>query len=740
MARALEPPCVRTLWEQGAPEGRRNAARFALLARMHAVGIAQGDAMELLQTFNSRCTPPDDTAAVGTHVARFYREPTGEIGCTYVRENCGTCTHQDHDMATAKRACAFAGLGVPPGKPAHPYELGPNGNVLRRETRMSKDGATVELMVPVTESGHMIVDAVVRDGEATMFAGRIVNGDWHAPFELPASLWANRIKFAETVKGLAGDKLVFQPANAAHLSLASELLCPEKQAFIVTEFGWDTQLTRYCGADCIIDRTGIHAPTAERTRGTHDAVRRLRLAIPASDAEVARLLTHIKDDLLRFSNPGIMAYAIGLAFVAPFLSVLRRHASTTNAVPSLIILGTTGKGKTAIAILVSSFFGHVRESDIVSFASTPRVVNDLGYWFKDALFPVDDLKWSSLNQAVQSQIVGIFQAYVDGHGRSRLTNRGAGEWEPQTGKEIRGALLVTAEDVPSGEASVFARLMLVHLDQSESDSALYGRCLSESRNYPMVMAAFLHWYLQAESPHRALLDRFDALRRAFEEGVPRERVNIIRVCAQLALNLCGYELFVRFAASRNVFTADEAASLVAAHEARLRLLRDQRLTEIAGETPAEKFLAMVVSLLAAGRARLDDGLDDRSSTPIIGFQERDDELDREILYLDPRISYGLVQRAYSDMGERIPFTVQSLGQQLLAHRYLARRDRDRLTYSKVRCGRKGRYYAIDLTRFDWDVRASTRHGNTPPEAPMFPECPGIDEGDAGCASLGLDGQ
>lgn len=695
----LAPPCIRKLWESGSSEGNRNSDRFALLCRFYDCQLNEDDASKLIHEFNGRCSPPDDAAMVDSHVRNFYGNPK-ECGCGYMRETTKTCPYIDRTLEDGKRECPFTKRIKETLE--HPYFLSERGNIMRREFKYDGHGNVTEEHIPVTECGHLMVTGVVQDEDGKLFTGKIINGSWERPFELPAALWANRQKFAERIKGIAGEKLLCTGRNVEHMMLASEYLCPDKELKIATDFGWNKDFTRFYGVDCVIDAQGIHEPTNEFFKCQHESAKKLRLAIPKSYQQFKDILTHIKTDLLHFNNFVIMQYLIGLVFVAPFVSLFRKRASTTNAVPSIIIHGTTGTGKTAMFILTASFFGKVRDSDFISLASTPRVINDLGHWFKDGLYIIDDLKWTSIHPATQTQIIQILQAYCDGHGRNRLTNTGSGgEWEPSQGKEIRGTVCISAEDLPTGEASIFGRFMIVHLDSHIIDTGLYERCLSESKHYNVVMSEYLHWYLSMPNCHDQLLSKFDFYRRKIEDGVPRERINIVRVCSQLALNMVGYHMFLTFCKAKGVMDDREAKNLLAAHEKRVMTLRDQRLSQITGETPVEKFLAMIASLLSSGRARLDSDISaGKDKTPIIGFEERDNDLQKDILYLDPQISFGMVQRAYDDIKERIPFNQHSLGQQLHSQGYLARKDPEHMTVTKRHDGRRGRYYAIDLTKFE----------------------------------------
>ena len=56
LTRVCEPPCFKELWDTGSSEGRRNADRYALLARFYACGVAEDDALELRVWFQSSHT------------------------------------------------------------------------------------------------------------------------------------------------------------------------------------------------------------------------------------------------------------------------------------------------------------------------------------------------------------------------------------------------------------------------------------------------------------------------------------------------------------------------------------------------------------------------------------------------------------------------------------------------------------------------------------------------------------
>jgi hypothetical protein len=176
-------------------------------------------------------------------------------------------------------------------------------------------------------------------------------------------------------------------------------------------------------------------------------------------------------------------------------------------------------------------------------------------------------------------------------------------------------------------------------------------------------------------------------------------------------------MFLLYGREMTVFSDADVKRLLDEHRQRLLELRNQRLVQIAGETPSERFLQMIAGLLSSGKARLDGEEVQFDHQPIIGHKEHDDGLGKDILYLYPAISYGMVQRAYADVGEKIPFGQSALGHQLAAQGYLAARDQGHLTVMRRRGGKRARYYAIDLTKFDLIDDEGVGAVGSPPEQP-----------------------
>src|SRR5262249_50782595 len=186
--------------------------------------------------------------------------------------------------------------------------------------------------------------------------------------------------------------------------------------------------------------------------------------------------------------------ATAAALLYPFAKGAGRFA--------LWLVGRTGAGKSFVAKLFSNFFGNfpVSSAPFTTWSATPNYVQRQGYFFKDALYLVDDYK----PEVVQPyQVVRVLQTYADNTARGRLkADATANGLRP-----IRGLLVCTGEDVPEHNASAVARSVIVRVPQQAKNVRAGTRCLAECQNYSGVMADFIRWLL-AEGRTKLFLVRF----------------------------------------------------------------------------------------------------------------------------------------------------------------------------------------------------------------------------------------
>ena len=575
------------------------------------------------------------------------------------------------------------------------YFIGKKGNVMKNVTVKVKDDF-VDQVINVTEYGVVIVKEILDKGNSCTYIGEITNGSWKKRFELPASLWGNMRKFEEKLYSIGNGKLMFDHKYIEDVKKSSMLLEPNIKELKEVQLGWNQNYTSYFANECIVTKNGVDKPTNEFFAGNEFVKNQFKF-VQEPREEIKETLIHIKDELMKFNDTLPMRCGLGVTFISPFKSQFGMSTNTTNIVPSIIFKGTTGCGKTAMALLLQNFFGKFREKELMSFTSTILSIQEMGYHPKDMMIVVDDLKFHSMHKNEQSQVLKIFQSYLDNHGRGRLQKNEDGNYSSSMGNEIRGTLCITAEDLPDNEASFMSRYMIVPVSNVDKDNQLYEKCLKQSKHYSAVMAYYIFWYLsRTEDQLNNLMKRFELNRSILEKDIPNGQINAVRVCVQLALCYTGFEMFLYFGKSMGVFTIEECVNNSKELLDYLKKLRDSRLIDITENSPSDLFLSTVSSLLASGQCKLYEEFGDediqqleKTNKTIIGSYTK------EITYLNATVAFNEVQKALSSSDNKIPFSSRALGQQLDDRGYLIKKDIGKHTTSKRIGGSVTRCFAID---------------------------------------------
>src|SRR5262249_15743136 len=103
--------------------------------------------------------------------------------------------------------------------------------------------------------------------------------------------------------------------------------------------------------------------------------------------ELLRVKRHVVEDLLALHDPTVAHTLLGgaaAAFLYPFVQGVGRFA--------LWLVGLTGSGKSFSAKLFANFFGDfpLESAAFTTWGATGNFIQRQGYFFKDALYLVDD--------------------------------------------------------------------------------------------------------------------------------------------------------------------------------------------------------------------------------------------------------------------------------------------------------------------------------------------------------------
>jgi hypothetical protein len=313
-----------------------------------------------------------------------------------------------------------------------------------------------------------------------------------------------------------------------------------------------------------------------------------------------------------------------------------------------------------------------------NFASTGNALEWLAFTGKDALLVVDDFaptggaRDTELDQVAER----LFRAAGNQQGRHRLGGGGRmGEARPP-----RALVLATGEAVPSGE-SIRARLLVVDVGPhdirreilSENQRAGRGGLLA------VAMGGLVGWvaerYAELQAGRR---QRVQEIQDGWERGSRHARTP-----AALAELQSGWEIFLRFGEQTGALSKAERETLEQRGvRAFAELLRRQAGYQGSAD-PAARFLAVLRTALADGRAHVADrhgrvpegaphwgwklrpsGRGWTASGSRIGWVAGND------LYLDPTASFEVARRTAGNLG----VSQRQLRQRLHARGWLASLD------------------------------------------------------------------
>jgi len=184
--------------------------------------------------------------------------------------------------------------------------------------------------------------------------------------------------------------------------------------------------------------------------------------------------------------------------------------------PALHLEGPSGGGKTMLASLAMSLFGDFQDH-FMAWTSTANAIEREGYFFRDSLFLIDDLKASVV---APETVIRTLQNYVDGHGRARLKSN----TNMQKQFHIRGLLLSTGEDFVDNIESITGRTIVINVEPEKNTEA-GRRCLENRHLYRSFMPELIQtvisdpaWKSNFKAQVNAKVADFHALTRIYQTG------------------------------------------------------------------------------------------------------------------------------------------------------------------------------------------------------------------------------
>ena len=464
-------------------------------------------------------------------------------------------------------------------------------------------------------------DIVVRDDfeNQRMFVGRMTILGKTLPFRIKAEDFADNHRLKPEIYRIGGLEVQIHcemnQLRTAISAISSGVGKTIRRRDVTNNFGWMTdeaelnRQTYLVPSGRITDRGFEKCDDSTSSirvdLGDQDQARYLDMQALAED-ELKRVKQHLVDDFLPLHDRrvtfGLFA-ASAAAVLQPFVPGVERFA--------MWLVGLTGAGKSFAAKLAMNFFGDfpAESGRFATWSSTTNYIQRQGYFFKDAMYLVDDYK----PEIVQNwQIVRIMQTYSGGGARGRLNS----DATAKTSRPIRGLLVCTGEDVPEHNASAMARSVVIKVPQQEKDLVRGRRCVSEARNYSGVMADFIRWLI-AGARSTKFTDRVTELQRRYYSDVKGQQ-NDSRIATNLALLGAAFEQMAEYFGDVWGDWAVETKRFV---EEDLLAIRDEMLGEVKEQQTSEIFLRTLADLIRFNHVRI-DGLRDQGQDaihkPVIG--------------------------------------------------------------------------------------------------------------------------
>jgi hypothetical protein len=234
------------------------------------------------------------------------------------------------------------------------------------------------------------------EGRRTVLDCRLRVHNRESRFAIDARDFSDDGKLRAAVQDAGGSRAVIfgRPADLrTAVSTLSWAGGRRPRRVLTTDFGWSPDGAAYCFPGGAVTADGFAADAdGGRPRvdlGDEEVARRLGLLPPPAPEELRRLKLHVVQDLLGVNDRRAAYALLGAAAAA----LLMRFAPEADPF-ALWLVGLTGAGKSFLARLFANFFGDfpVASGRFAAWASTANFLQRQGYFFKDALYLVDDFK------------------------------------------------------------------------------------------------------------------------------------------------------------------------------------------------------------------------------------------------------------------------------------------------------------------------------------------------------------
>jgi Toprim domain len=359
-----------------------------------------------------------------------------------------------------------------------------------------------------------------------------------------------------------------------------------------------------------------------------------------------------------------VGWSIRLLDAAPVSVSIPLLASTYAAPLSFIInpdfalwlVGPTGSLKSELAALAQRHFGTFDRKTLPgSWTSTENALEGRLFTVKDALAVIDDYAPNADSRA-QQELEKRAQRIIRGIGNRASRGRLRADLSQQPDRPPRGMVICTGEDLPSGH-SIQARLVIVEVDRERLNLSVVSDLQSNGHRLAHAMRGYIEWLQPMIAPLRkAAPERVGAIRNELHRVGSH-----LRQAEALAHLRYAFDLFLEFAQDAGAIDGARADDLRATARDTLRALGEEQGTTLKELEPAERFIAVLGTLLEQKRIRLVE----RGTIPREDVIEAIGWFDEEYAYLLPDAARRRVATFMRESGEAWAHSTHALHKALV---------------------------------------------------------------------------
>ena len=427
-----------------------------------------------------------------------------------------------------------------------------------------------------------------------VFDGKIFaeegNGE-SVKFRIRAEKFSSDKDFRAELYNALGAKIYIE--NDKKLKEAIYKYTNTEKVNILKIFGFNEDLTAYYTPHTKITQGGVFENTDTIVHLDGEKADALDLAI-LSNHDFEGLKDHIKTELLNV----LEWHVTHTAFAHTMLPIIGAFLEDTLSINryAFLVRGLSGSGKSHLMTAMQQFYS-LKFGPPISWTSTHSSIQRMGYFFKDALFLVDDLKKRNIEKSYSS-VLALLQNYADGSTRDRMK----ADTSMQRAWPIKGWLALTGEDSIEHEASNLARMITVRTTNKVKNLDIGYTMEKWSPVYSAFTARYIHYILNTDKSE--IRNTFVHYKNEVFYPMVSGSSNDVRMSQNIAQLMTSYEYTMKFLYEDDILQYD---TNIATMLSVLTGLVKKLVKEAGEESPAEIFWSTLLDLLSRKKVFIQEG-------------------------------------------------------------------------------------------------------------------------------------